>query len=630
MSRRNCIEHSMKEKALNLFRNNQLAEAREIYAEICMSHRRDTDAWVMLGVINVRLGHCKEAAECGQHVLSVEPVNAGAFYVMGVSMHCQGNADKAIRYLRKAIQCQPKLFDAHYTLAVVLDESGKSDDAIDCYLKAIELNPGFVEALCNVGVLFMSLGRRHDAIDVFQRALSLKPDNVQVLCNLGVLFLINGSEESAFKYVKTAIRIEPEFFDARYIMGDILRHQGKYDAALDSYKKALMINPGDESVISAVSGILEKRGEYGQAYKLISPLIKGGTLNPGALLVYSKIAGYTGEGEQAIFALDECLSKGGLSPNMRIDMNYELGRSYDNIGQYDKAFSCYREANEETKRLSFDIVREYKPNEKEQAEVNALLECNRDFWSELPHATIETERPIFIIGMPRSGTSLAEQILSSHPDVYGAGELSTLGKISHSLSPVTKSAPAYHKSLASLSAGVIDKMALNYLSELEERADDLMRVVDKNPYNFLHVGLISLLFPRCRLIHMTRNPLDNCLSIYFQKFNINITYACDLYQIGEYYRRYKLLMDHWGKVLDVPVLEVSYEELVNDKDRVIRDMVHFCDLEWDTRCLEFFKTKRDINTPSYHQVRQPLYNKSVGRWKNYRKYITQLEEIFQH
>jgi hypothetical protein len=244
----------------------------------------------------------------------------------------------------------------------------------------------------------------------------------------------------------------------------------------------------------------------------------------------------------------------------------------------------------------------------------------------LPVAKTRGKRPIFIVGMPRSGTSLMEQILAAHRNVYAAGELDTLFNITNKIKQEVGSDEAYPFYISKLNQENLDAMAGIYLKQLDDFSTQAECVTDKMPHNFYLVGLIQLLFPEARIIHCERDPVDTCLSIYFQDFSEEHKYAKDLFNIGTHYHQYQRLMNHWRQVLTIPILDVKYEDLVSDIEIVTRRVLKFCDLDWQESCLQFHKVNRTIDTASFDQVRQPLYTKSVQRWKHYEKYLDELKK----
>jgi len=242
------------------------------------------------------------------------------------------------------------------------------------------------------------------------------------------------------------------------------------------------------------------------------------------------------------------------------------------------------------------------------------------------HASNRSRLPVFIVGMPRSGTTLVEQILASHPLVYGAGELEAISEIYLGMQRRFGMARPYPYCMAEITRKQLDAMAQAHLDRLGGMSRGMARVTDKMPHNFLSLGLIDLLFPGARVIHCKRDPLDNCVAIFTQYFNEAHAYATNLADLGYYYRLYERLMHHWAETVEIPVLDLHYEELVAEPERHIRELIAFCDLSWDERCLRFHETKREVGTFSYDQVRRPIYKTSAGRWRNYAPYLDPLFE----
>ncbi|MEE8429157.1 MAG: sulfotransferase, partial [Gammaproteobacteria bacterium] len=328
--------------------------------------------------------------------------------------------------------------------------------------------------------------------------------------------------------------------------------------------------------------------------------------------------------QQEAIALMESLLKQNpvLATTSRCNLHFNLGKQYDDIGEYDKAFAHFQQGNS-SKSVDFDTAR-YK------SEMDALISTyTSDFLTRMPRATVRSDRPVFVVGMPRSGTSLVEQILSSHPSVFGAGELPDIVQLPLSLHVILGTEQRYPRCLPLLPQDKMDMLAQHYLDRLKSLSADATRVIDKMPGNFTHLGFIELLFPDARVIHIMRNPLDNCLSCYFQDFSRSHPYSYDLRVLGTFYNGYRRLMQHWRQVLTIPMMEVQYEELVANQEPISRELVKFCGLDWDERCLEFHKNKRYVGTASYEQVRRPMYQKSAGRWHNYESYLDPLMEVLK-
>jgi tetratricopeptide (TPR) repeat protein len=296
--------------------------------------------------------------------------------------------------------------------------------------------------------------------------------------------------------------------------------------------------------------------------------------------------------------------------NERRSLHFALGKLYDSKKQYRKAFEHYRSGNE-LKHARYDPVEHVR-------KIDTIISTySADMMAAMPRSGIRSERMVFVVGMPRSGTSLVEQVLSSHPDVFGAGELTYINQQTRTLD----ASAGYPQCVPKLTQQALTENARNYLERISELSPDALRVIDKMPGNFAYLGYIELLFPGARIIHCKRDPLDTCLSNYFQNFSSLLYYAYNLTNLGAFYKNYTRLMEHWQKAITLPMIEVQYEDMIADQEGGSRRIVEFCGLEWDEQCMNFHKADRYVATASYDQVRRPMYKSSVARWKNYEKYI---------
>ena len=617
-------DHSRIEMASRLLEQNRLDEARCIYASLCTPDQQDVDLWLKLALVCRKSGSFEQALAACDQALQLRKNYALAHHINGSVQQCLGKMNKAIDGYRSALKLDPVLAEAHYFLGNALQMTGKSEEAVSCYRSAIDVQPDYLEALSNLGAVLMNLHRFEEALVPLQRASRLCPECEQILCNLGDLALNRDDLDQAESLACSALNVNPNYFDAYILLGKIYRKKGDYDRVLEHYTKARAIRPNDENILGSIAEIQEMRGEFPAARKLLDPLIAKGSVNPLVLRVFSALSRHYEEEERAISLLEKALQRGGLDLFQRIKLHSELGKQYDRLDNYSQAFMHYKQANEDEKQLNASIRLQQGPGFLTKDTIGKWFQrFGADYWSGLDRPGNLSNRPVFIVGMPRSGTTLAEQILASHPDVHGAGELPDMPELVQ-LIRVGRSGQGPVRYLADLSHRELVAVADRYLAALDERADSALRVVDKLPMNFWHLGIISLLFPNAHIIHMQRDPRDICLSIYFQRFDASMTFTTDLQELAEYYLAYSRIMEYWHAVLDIKILDVRYEELVTDKEKVIRRMIGFCGLDWDARCLDFYKSNRDVNTPSYDQVRQPMYSRSVGRWENYRQQLVPL------
>lgn len=624
MSRKNILTRSLKKRADALLAENRLSEAAELYGKICKTDKMDTDAWVMRAVVGLRQGDLKQAESCCLRALKIDPNHALAHHALGSVLERQDRLDEAVPEFKRAIKLRPDFANAHLFLANTLARRGDYSGAESCHLKALELAPDFIQAMASLGTLYTNTGRFGEAEAWLKKALGAEPGNTEILINLGQALVSQGKDGEALQVLERAVQSDPGSYQANYALGNILTKTGQYDHALRSYRKAASILPDDEYAIGAQAHVLERRGELEEAFRLLKPFIESGSSHVGIVLPFAELSMQLDNNDEAIQLLEQTLSRNALEQQTCTEIHYKLGKLLDSAGDYDRAFEHYRKANELTSR----VVAQTKGVDTVDAQAQRIAQrietCGRDFWHSLPRAGNQSVRPVFVVGMPRSGTTLVEQILASHPQVHGAGELQAMEEIARSLCPGNSYQSSYPGALGRVAEQAMEQAAARHLRQLEGFSGTASRVVDKCPHNFMHLGLISLLFPRAHIIHIAREPLDTCSSVYFQLFTPQHAYACDLTHLGQYYGIYRKLMAYWNDVLSMPVLNIQYEQLVAEPERMTRSLVEFCGLDWDDSCLEFYATKRDVNTPSYGQVRQPIYTKSVCRWKNYQAHLRPL------
>jgi len=678
-----------KKSAHVLIQSGRYADAREIYQKICNDNKNDLDAWLMLGAILGWLGDYNEAAACFRHVINRDPTQARACYNLALALQQLGNQVEAIEYYRKATDIDPGILEAwcnlgaalhrqgdlpgaatalrraaalnpaipqiHIEMASVLNAQGNHAEAIESANKALAVGPPIAEACCQIGFAHAARGKSVEAEAAFRKTLQLNPNLPEACHALGELCFTSGKLEEAAAHLQNAIRIKPDHVDAIFRLGTIhqlrgnpqwalacyqqaisrrpddpgihysagIAHEslGDHEAAIANYKKALGLQPDYEDAVAGIAHELEKQHRFEEARETVKPFTEKGTRSARLVSISADIHRHFEKRDAAIRLLERFLEAADGDGRDRNKVHFSLGKLYDEIGEYDKAFEQFRLANQ-LAAGSHDS----------RTQRRYVDECLNTFTektlSGFPHASIDAGRAVFIVGMPRSGTSLAENILASHPQVFGGGELSDLELIVHDLTDALRENGQTDiiEKLHGATPEFLDRYARRYLDRLAGLSGAALRVTDKMPHNFRYLGWIERLFPGARVIHCQRNPLDTCLSIYFQHFNAAHAYASDLKSLGEYYREYRRLMDHWKKTLGLPILDVRYEELVHDQEGMSRSMVEFCGLPWDDRCLRFYETGRVVNTPSYDQVRKPIYRKSLDRWQNYEKHIGELIE----
>lgn len=592
----------------------QLKEAITNYQQ-ALTYKPDyAEAYTHLGAVFRRQGHLSDAMVCCQQALRLKPDYAEAYHNLGNVFWDQGDLDQALICYQEAIRLKPDYAESYSHLGDALQARGRLTEAEMSYRQAIQRRPDYAEAYNNLGTILQRRGDLDQAIASYQKALQLKPDFAEAYNNLGLVLHEQGKLSLAIASYRRAVQHKPDYTEAYTNLGAALQVQGHFAEAQANYQEALRLTPDCIEALAGEASLLEKQGDFVQAYERLYPLLQAGTTNIAVITTLATLCRHYDHRTTIVTLMERLLAQENLSTGQRRSLLFALGKLCDELKAFDKAFAYFQQANA-LKPCHFD------PG-KHAAFITALIDTySVDRWTQLPRATYQSERPVFIVGMPRSGTSLVEQILASHPLVFGAGELPDITQIAASLGAEYPSPDCVEQ----FSVDTLNSLTYRYLCHLEHLSPDAVRITDKMPGNFLHLGLIALLFPQARIIHCVRDPLDTCLSCYFQDFIGNHDYAYDLTHLGGYYRAYQTLMDHWKTVLNIPMLEVQYEELVTHQEQVSRQIIAFCALEWNEQCLRFHETNRYVNTASYDQVRRPLYTTSIGRHHYYSPYLAPLQ-----
>ncbi|MDP2142531.1 MAG: sulfotransferase [Gallionella sp.] len=426
-----------------------------------------------------------------------------------------------------------------------------------------------------------------DPLHALQQTARLLPQDAEVLNNLGDALAKRELLSEAEPYFRRAISLKPQYEDALHNLGVVLIQLGKIDEAENCFLKVLTIN----------SDCVEARYFIAQNKK-------------------AKIAD---ENLRALAAIDQRVQQQSLAlpTKDQIFLHFALGKSYDNIKEAGSAFPHYAQGTR-MKRQTY----QYDPSIDTRNIEGLIRIFDAETLNRLRGNGNPSERPIFIVGMPRSGTTLTEQIIASHPDVHGAGELTDLLTITQR----NISGVAYPSSILRLDRSMLDVWAAEYLIAISRDNPGAKRITDKLPANFMAIGLIHLMLPNAKIIHVNRNPMDTCLSCFTMLFKDNhVPWSYDLQELGAFYSGYARLMDHWRRVLPKGTfLDIHYEEIVQDRETQARRLIEYCGLEWNDRCLESHKTERTVRTASLLQVREPVYTSSVERWRCYEKELSPL------
>ena len=424
-----------------------------------------------------------------------------------------------------------------------------------------------------------------------------------------------GREQDAVGVLEKGFEFDPSRVDLLVLLGNLHLYVHQIDAADDVFNRAMSIAPQLAGVYLGLGRVLTIKGSIEQAQECFAKALTLDPTLPGATLHLARSRQFSKQDHATIESLESLLGHPGLSTSARSDLHFALGKIKDDCADYDHAFHHYEQANRlVATTLSFN-------REKFRRSLDLLeISFSPVFFETRGHSGQRSETPVFIVGMPRSGTTLVEQILASHPAVYGAGELPFIDQLTRQIGgPV-----GYPRSAIGMDGHLAFELSERYLRQVQALSESALRITDKMPTNFFHLGFIASLFPRARIIHCRREPLDTCLSLYCQQFETGHEWAYNLSDIAYFYNGYSRLMSHWKKVLPVAFYDIQYEQLITDSENVTRQLIEFCGLPWSSTCLEFYKLERAVLTSSNWQVRQPLYTQSIGRWRFYERHLDTL------
>lgn len=569
----------------------------------------DAGAHNNLGNALGRLGRLDDAVAHYRRALLLNPQLAEAHNNLGHALLDLGQAQGAAASCRRAADLKPRYAEAHDNLGSALLDLGRPRDALASHTRAIEIDPDFAEAHNNLGNALLELGRLDEALASYRRALAINANFAGAHNNLGNGLRALGQLTEAQACYRRALQINPNFAEAHRNLGIAQRLQGRTEEAQASCRRALDINPQSAATFTVLAEASADRGEFAEAEDLFKRAIAVEPTCPEAWAGRTRLRKMT-LGDTAWLSQAQRIAGQGLPPRREICLRYALGKYFDDIQDFEQAFMHFRRANELTKQTRLEHDRQ-----RLTQAVDLTIESYDRHWLNRPRTGAgDSARPVFIVGMLRSGTTLAEQILASHPAVFGAGELTYWSAAAATYRPAVRD--------EQLSASALNTLAVDYLRLLRTLSADAARVVDKMPTNFAFLGLIHAALPNARIIHMRRNPLDTCLSIYLQHFETIVSYANDMEDLAHYYAEYLRIMNHWRSTLpERAMLEVPYEGLVADQEGWSRKMLDFIDLPWDPRCLDFHRTRRTVLTASKWQVRQTISKASIERWRNYEKFL---------
>ena len=535
-----------------------------------------------------------------------------------IDLHSKKKFEEAEKIYMKLNDSDPNNYDVLRHLGILFQDRGKYEKAYDFYLKAIDSKANGFEAISNLGTVHLVNKNSDLAIKCFEKALSINSNYIPAINNLSGLHHRLGDAKLSLKYAKLALSLQPDNILTRNQFAKSLILNSKLDEAIKIFRTLVEENPNHDDFKINLSTALRENGEITEANKIINSVFEADFKKIEYLGYYAsdkknKLS------TKHIEYYERLLNSETTRVEEKITIAFAFFEFYRNQGDYALSGKYLTKFTDfHYKQREFDI-------DQEETFFNSIKDMFRDLSFKPKDKKIKV-KPIFICGMPRSGTSLCEQILSTHSKVVGAGELSLLTdltKIEKLIQTPSDKIKSFKKNLNNKK--FLQDVRDKYLSFIEEYSNGNGQfVTDKLPHNFIFIGLIKLIFPEAKIIYCKRDPLDNCYSLYTHKFiDMSHHYSYDQVMLGKYYLLHLELMRYWlDKFKDIFVLD--NEELVNNQETISKNLINHCDLDWEEECLNFHNTKRQVRTASIEQVRQPINNKSIGAWKRYEKYLSEL------
>jgi Flp pilus assembly protein TadD len=602
-----------------------------------------------LGEILRQAGKLDEAAVALEAAIKLDANNAQALNNLGIIQYEKRNFAKAVEYYRRALELNPNMPEAlnnlgnasrmtgdiegalhayqealtqravypevYNNLGTLLQQDRKLEEAEHALRKAIQQNPRYVEAHNNLAQLLFAQKNEVESLRILGDALKFAPKNVQTLLLTAKIQLRRNNLQAAEQAARLALNEEAENPEALTLLGQVLHETDRYDEALEVLDRALKKAPENPEALNFYGVALKSVGRLDEARQYILKALKLNDAMYGAYANLNDLVDFSeGIGEE-LYNRMEAIFESVQNPqaDQFLALHFAYAKALDDRKQHEKALEHYIIGGR-MKRTQLD----YKESDTHGFFDGIRAAFPKEAFENRKYQGLDDDRPVFIVGMPRSGSTLVEQILSSHPDVYGAGEVKYLARALGQLRDRFPSLPKYPEMMGKITPAQVDIASKSYRQQISQGAGEAKRITDKLLTNYFFLGLINLMFPNAKIIHTRRDPVDTCLSGFTKLFKDDMPHSYDLAELGRYYGKYRELMEHWEAVLpEGAMTTVVYEDVVADTEKEAKRLIEFLGLPWNDKCVDFHKSDRPVKTASVAQVRKPIYNTSVQRWKKY-------------
>lgn len=575
-----------------------------------------------LGHVLLELGRPGEAADALRNAVRLDPKQDHAWLDLGQALARLGFGEEADEAFEKSFELNPERRNLAH--AAEHHKAGRFDEAEKLYRIILRDNPKNVDAIRMLGRIALAAKRQGDAERLFRRAVELAPDFAGALSDLARLYKEQNRFDEAMEYCERVVALEPASAQSHFQLAATLAPAGLTYRAIESYERAIELKPRFAGAHLGLGHTLKTVGRQDQAIAEYRECIRLRPDNGESYWSLANLKTYRLSDEDVV-AMKKSLARDDLTDQSRVNFLYAMAKAYEDRGDFGHAWECYEQGNGIQRRNE-----RYDPVQTEVLHDAVIKVFDERLLQEKSNRGNDDASPIFIVGLPRSGSTLIEQILASHSEVEGTSELPYVGRVITSLSRNRADGVNYPEAVRELSGEHFHRLGGDYLELARlHRTEGKPRFIDKMPNNFPAVGFLHLVLPNATIIDARRHPLDSCLSCYRQLFAKGQTFTYDLIDIGEYFLEYERVMDHWHAVLPGKVLTVQYEELVGDFEGQVRRLLEHCALPFDEGCLRFYETDRPVRTASSEQVRQPIHTRSIGFWRNYDDRLDQLKEVLE-
>jgi tetratricopeptide (TPR) repeat protein len=601
------------------YRARRFAEASDFCRQILLSDGRNSDAKTLLANCLSAAGQPANAEALFREVLQSTPQHFEAMLALSTLIASRGANEEATQILSRATLLRPTDPMANYRIGFVYLGIGWNQEAADRFTQAAKLSSNVAEFQHFSGVALQRLGKTKEAASHYRAAISLNPSAVLTHFELGHLMLTVGDPASAITSIQKVVELDPKTPKGHFLLARALAEMHRFEEAEVSISRALDLDPKFAQAFVLRGRLLQQHGRFKEGEANLRRAI---SLHPDCADGYLAIVNarvVNEEDRPLVSQIEKLVESGTLGPHDLRPLQYALGKSHEDLGDYETAMSHFHEANRLSQARLVSLGRIFDPEKLRNQVDETCRRLTPEALATFNGLGSSSGKPLFIVGMARSGTTLLEQIVSSHPKVAGAGELGTWSDME------------IFQGSALPTAKQMQDVANRFLDKLESYSRDSERVTVKTPQNYFMLGQILAVFPNCRILHCQRSPIDTCLSIYTTAFFSGPDFAHELTSLVKAYREYLRVMDHWRRILpNDRFLDVSYESLVSDRVTVLKEVVAFLDLEWNDSLLHHEKNDHAISTPSLWQARQPVFTRSVERWRKYEPWLGPLGELLKY